>query len=327
MTDIELTMRDIYLARARIASIARKTPLVSSPALSELTGSEITLKLECLQETGSFKPRGAANKILSLEPGAQQRGVVTMSSGNHGRALAYVARRLGLRAVVCLYETVPANKRDATRKLGAEVVVKGSTYEEAMEEAYRLVEKEGLEMIHPYDDPVVIAGQGTIGLELLEEFPDLDTVVVPLSGGGLLGGIAFVLKSADPKIHVVGVMMERGPAMIESLRAGRLVEIVEEPTLADALAGGIIPNTYTFELLQKTVDETVLVSEQEIAAAMAFALERHHLVVEGSGAVGIAALMSRKLQHLGKRVAVVISGANIDMAILMRVVQDHLDGR
>jgi threonine dehydratase len=327
MTDIELTMRDIYLARARIASIARKTPLVSSPALSELTGSEITLKLECLQETGSFKPGGAANKILSLEPGAQQRGVVTMSSGNHGRALAYVARRLGLRAVVCLYETVPANKRDATRKLGAEVVVKGSTYEEAMEEAYRLVEKEGLEMIHPYDDPVVIAGQGTIGLELLEEFPDLDTVVVPLSGGGLLGGIAFVLKSADPKIHVVGVMMERGPAMIESLRAGRLVEIVEEPTLADALAGGIIPNTYTFELLQKTVDETVLVSEQEIAAAMAFALERHHLVVEGSGAVGIAALMSRKLQHLGKRVAVVISGANIDMAILMRVVQDHLDGR
>jgi len=327
MTDIELTMRDIYSARARIAPLAHKTPLISSPALSELTGSEITLKLECLQETGSFKPRGAANKILSLEPGAQQRGVVTMSSGNHGRALAYVAHRLGLRAVVCLYETVPANKRDATRKLGAEVVVKGSTYEEAMEEAYRLVEKEGLEMIHPYDDPVVIAGQGTIGLELLEEFPDLDTVVVPLSGGGLLGGIAFVLKSADPKIHVVGVMMERGPAMVESLRAGRLVEIVEEPTLADALAGGIIPNTYTFELLQKTVDETVLVSEQEIAAAMAFALERHHLVVEGSGAVGIAALMSRKLQHLGKRVAVVISGANVDMAILMRVVQDHLDCR
>jgi len=327
MTDIDLTMRDIYSARARIASITHKTPLVSSPALSELTGSEITLKLECLQETGSFKPRGAANKILSLDPGARQRGVVAMSSGNHGRALAYVAHRLGLRAVVCLYEKVPANKRDATRKLGAEVVVKGSIYEEAMEEAYRLVEKEGLEMIHPYDDPVVIAGQGTIGLELLEEFPDLDTVVVPLSGGGLLGGIAFALKSADPKIHVVGVMMERGPAMVESLRAGRLVEIVEEPTLADALAGGIIPNQYTFELLQKTVDETVLVSEQEIAAAMAFALERHHLVVEGGGAVGIAALRAGKLQHLGKHVAVVISGANVDMSLLLRIVHDHLDGR
>jgi threonine dehydratase len=326
MTDLDLTMRDIYSARARIAPIALKTPLVSSPVLSELTGSEVTLKLECLQETGSFKPRGAANKILSLDSKARQRGVVTVSSGNHGRALAYVARRLGLRAVVCLYEKVPANKRDATRKLGAEVVIRGRTYEEATEEAYRLVEKEGLEMIHPYDDPVVIAGQGTIGLELLEEFPDLDTVVVPLSGGGLLGGIAFALKSADPKIHVVGVMMERGPAMVESLRAGRLVDIVEEPTLADALAGGIIPNQYTFELVQKTIDETVLVSEQEIGDAMAFALERHHLVVEGGGAVGIAALRAGKLQRMGKRVAVVISGANVDMSLLLQVVQDHLDG-
>ena len=327
MTDIDLTMRDIYSARARIAPIARKTPLVSSPALTELTGSEITLKLENLQETGSFKPRGAANKLLSLNPGARQRGVITVSSGNHGRALAFVAHRLGLRAVVCLSDTVPANKRDAIQKLGAEVVIRGSTYDEAAEEAYRLVEKEGLEMIHPYDDPVIIAGQGTIGLELLEEFPDLDTIVVPLSGGGLLGGIAFALKSADPGIHVVGVMMERGPAMVESLRAGRVVDIVEEPTLADALAGGIKPNKYTFELIQKTVDETVLVSEQEIAAAMAFALERHHLVVEGGGAVGIAALRAGKVHHLGERVAVVISGANVDMPLLLRVAQDHLGDR
>jgi threonine dehydratase len=324
VTDIDLTMRDVYAARARIAPIARRTPLVSSQALSELTGSEVTLKLECLQETGSFKPRGATNKLLSLDSGAQQRGVITVSSGNHGRALAYVARRLGLRAVVCLPDTVPANKRDAIQKLGAELVIQGSTYDEAVKEAYSLLEKEGLEMIHPYDDPVVIAGQGTIGLELLDDFPDLDTVVIPLSGGGLLGGIAFVLKSADPGIHVVGVMMERGPAMVESLRAGQLVDIVEEPTLADALAGGIIPNIYTFELVQKTIDETVLVSEEEIAAAMAFALQHHHLVVEGAGAVGIAALRAGKLKHLGKRVAVVISGANVDMAILLRAVQDHL---
>jgi threonine dehydratase len=155
----------------------------------------------------------------------------------------------------------------------------------------------------------------------------LDTVVIPLSGGGLLGGIAFALKSADPKIHVIGVMMERGPAMVESLRAGRIVDIVEEPTLADALAGNLPPNQYTLKLVQKTVDETVLVSEEEIAAAMAFALKRHHLVVEGSGAVGIAALRSGKIQHLGKHVAVVISGANVDMPLLLRVVQDHLGGR
>jgi len=326
MSDIDLRMRDIYTARMRIAPIARKTPLVPSPELSELTGSEVTLKLECLQETGSFKTRGAANKVLTLEPGVRKRGVVTVSSGNHGRALAYVAHRLKLRAVVCLYDTVPDNKRDAARKLGADVVVKGSTYEEANEEAYRLADKEGLTMIHPYDDPDIIAGQGTIGLELLEEFPDLDTVVVPLSGGGLLGGVAFALKSADPKIHVVGVMMERGPTMVESLRAGRIVDIVVEPTLADALAGRLPPNQYTFELVQKTIDETVLVSEEEIAAAMAFALERHHLVVEGSGAVGIAALRAGKIQHLGKHVAVVISGANIDMPLLLRVVQGHLDG-
>jgi threonine dehydratase len=154
----------------------------------------------------------------------------------------------------------------------------------------------------------------------------LDTVVIPLSGGGLLGGIAFALKSADPKIHVVGVMMERGPAMVESLRAGRLVDIVEEPTLADALAGGIIPNKYTFKLVQKTIDETVLVSEEEIGAAMAFALEHHHLVVEGGGAVGLAAVRSGKIQRMGKRVAVVISGANVDMPLLLQVVQDHLEG-
>ncbi len=325
MTDINLTMRDIYSARARIAPIARKTPLISSPELSESTGSEIALKLECLQETGSFKPRGAANKLLSLDPGVRRRGVITVSSGNHGRAVAYVAHRLGLRAVVCIPETVPANKRDGIRKLGAEVVVKGGTYDEANKEVYRLVEKEGLEMIHPYDDPVVVAGQGTIGLELLEEFPDLDTVVVPLSGGGLLGGIAFALKSADPGIHVVGVMMERGPAMVESLRAGRIVDIVEEPTLADALAGGIRPNQYTFGLIQKTVDETVLVSEQEIAAAMAFALERHHLVVEGGGAVGIAALRAGKIRNLGNRVAVVVSGGNVDMPLLLRIAREHLD--
>ncbi len=325
MTDIDMTLRDIYSARARIASIARKTPLISSPALSELTGSDIILKLECLQETGSFKPRGAANKLLSLDPRKLQQGVIAVSSGNHGRALAYVARRLGLRAVVCIPETVPTNKREAIQKLGAEIVVKGAVYEEAVKEADRLMDQEGLEMIHPYDDPVVIAGQGTIGLELLEEFPDLDTVVVPLSGGGLLGGIAFALKSADPKIHVVGVMMERGPAMVESLRAGRLVDIVEEPTLADALAGGIIPNKYTFELIQKIVDETVLVSEQEIAAAMAFALKNHHLVVEGGGAVGIAALRTGKIRHLGKRVAVVVSGGNVDMPLLLRIAQEHLE--
>jgi len=327
MIDFALTLRDLYLAQARIAPLVRKIPLVSSPALAKLSGSEITLKLENLQETGSFKPRGAANKILSLNPEVRERGIITVSSGNHGRAVAYVAHRLGLRALVFLADNVPANKLNAIQKLGAEVIVQGKTYEEASEEAYRLMAKEGLEMIHPYNDPAVIAGQGTIGLELLDEFPALDTVIVPLSGGGLLGGIAFALKSADPGIHVVGVSMERGPAMVESLRAGRVVEIVEEPTLADALAGNIHPCDYTFPLVQKTIDETVLVSEEEIASAMNFALEEHHLVVEGGGAVALAALISGKVKHLGKHVAVVVSGGNVDMSVLLKVAREHPSGR
>jgi len=327
MIDFVLTLRDLYVAQARIAPLVRKTPLVSSPALAKLSRSEITLKLENLQETGSFKPRGAANKLLSLNPEARKRGVITVSSGNHGRAVAYVAHRLGLRALVFLAGNVPANKRDAIQKLGAQVIVRGRTYEEASKEAYRLVEKEGLEMIHPYNDPVVIAGQGTIGLELLEEFSYLDTVVIPLSGGGLLGGIALALKSADPGIHVVGVSMEQGPAMVESLRAGRVVEVEETPSLADALAGNIHPCDYTFPLVQKTIDETVLVSEEEIASAMNFALEEHHLVVEGGGAVGLAALISGKVKNLGKHVAVVISGGNVDMSVLLEVAREHPNGR
>ena len=178
-------------------------------------------------------------------------------------------------------------------------------------------------MVHPFDDPFIIAGQGTIGLELLEDLPEIDTVIVPLSGGGLLGGIALALKSVHAGIRTIGVSMERGPAMVESLRAGKVVEIVEEPTLADALAGGIGPNVYTFNIIQKFVDDTVLVSEEEIAGAMAFALERHHLVVEGGGAVGIAALLYGKVENLGQNVAVVISGSNVDIPVLLKVVQNH----
>jgi len=323
MINADITLRDIYQARGRIAPIARRTPLVSSPSLAERAGQPVFLKLENLQETGSFKIRGAANKLSSLPEEARSRGVITVSSGNHGRALAYVARRFGVRAVVCLSEAVPENKREGIRRLGGEVVVQGSTYDEAAEHALRLQEERGLEMVFAFDDPWIIAGQGTIGLELLEELPDIRAAVVPLSGGGLLGGIALALKSADPGIRVIGVSMERGPAMVESLRAGRVVDIVEEPTLADALAGGISPNRYAFGIVSRTIDEAILVSEEEIAEAMAFALERHHLVVEGGGAVGMAALLSGKLRGLGGPTAVVVSGGNVDLSTLLWIA----DGR
>ena len=323
MPSSDVTMRDIYLARQRIASIAKRTPLIHSPWLTERVGDSVYLKLESLQETGSFKIRGASNKLLNLAQDARERGVITVSSGNHGRALSYVARQLGVRAVVCLSEAVPQGKREAIQRLGAETIVHGRTYDEAMEHASRLQEERGLVMIHPFDDPFVIAGQGTIGLELLEDLPEIDTVVVPLSGGGLLGGIGLALKSAHAEIRVIGVSMERGPAMVESLRAGKVVDIVEEPTIADALAGGISPNTYTFNMIQKYVDDTILVSEEEIAGAMAFALEKHHLVVEGGGAVGIAALLYGKVECPGQHTAVVISGGNVDLPLLLKVARDH----
>ena len=316
-----LTLRDIYLARQRIGPVVHRTHLIESPWLTQATGRQVSLKLENHQVTGSFKIRGATNKILSLSKAERERGVITVSSGNHGRAVAYVARRVGARAVICLPETVPEIKRQAIRSLGAETVVRGKDFDEALAYAGQLQAEQGLTPVSAFDDPCVIAGQGTIGLELLEDLPEIDTVVVPLSGGGLLAGIALALKTADPAIRTVGVSQERGPAMVESLKAGRVVPVVEEPTLADALAGGLNPdNAYTLPMTQQYVDDTVLVSEEEIAAGMAFAFKQHHLVVEGGGAVGLAALLHGKIDGLGEQVAVVVSGGNVNPALLMELV-------
>ena len=318
-----VTVQDIYLARRRIASIARRTPLVYSPVLAERAGASVYLKLENWQETGSFKMRGAANKMLSLTPEEKERGVIAVSTGNHGRAVACVAGQLGMRAVVCISERVPANKVEAMRRLGAEVVVGGQTYDEAEAYSVHLQEERGLTRIHPFDDLLVVAGQGTIGLELLEDLPEIDAVVVPLSGGGLIAGIALALKAANPATRVIGVSMERAPVMVHSLRVGRPIEMAEEQTLADALAGGIgLDNRYTFPLVQRLVDEVVLVSEEEIAGAMAFALAEHHMVVEGGGAVGIAAVLHGKVGRVGRHVAVVVSGGNVNLPVLLEVAQN-----
>ncbi|MGB5844057.1 MAG: hydroxyectoine utilization dehydratase EutB [Anaerolineales bacterium] len=315
-------LADIYQANKRIRETVQRTPLIKSAWLSDFTGREIYLKLECLQVTGSFKIRGATNKILSLSEDERNRGVMAVSSGNHGRAVAYVARQYGLPAVICVSETVPENKVTAIQDLGAEVMVTGKTYDEATETALQVQQDRGLTMIHPFDDPDVIAGQGTIGLEIMNQLPDVETVIVPLSGGGLLGGIALALKSIHPGIETIGVSMDKGAAMIDSLKAGRVVEILEEPSLADALIGGLGPeNRYTFKINQKYVDRTLLVSEHEIAAGMTFALDNEHLVVEGGGAVGIAALLAEKVTDLGGKVALVISGSNVKMSTLIGCAQ------
>jgi threonine dehydratase len=320
----DVTLRDIYLARRRIAPLARRTPLVPSPLLSELVGAPVHLKLETLQETGSFKIRGAANNVLSLSNEQKARGVMTISTGNHGRAVSYVARREGVRPLICIPEGTPSNKVEGIKALGGEVVVCGKTYDEAEDEAFRMERENGLTMINPYDDPLTIAGQGTLGLELLEDLPEIDTALVPVGGGGLISGIALALKCASRAIRVVGVSMERAPVMYHSLQAGSPIRMEQEESLADALVGGIgLENRYSFRMVQELVDDFVLVSEEEIAEAMAFALERHHLVVEGAGAVGIAALLHEKVKDLGQHVAVVVSGGNVDLPLLMRVAQNH----
>lgn len=322
MPPIEL--RDLYVARDAIRAYARRTPLVRSAFLSSQTEGEVYLKLENMQETGAFKVRGAANRILQMSHDERERGVIALSTGNHGRALAWVGKQLGVRVVICVPESVLTHKVAAMRALGAEVRVSGADQDSAEVEALAMAEREQMTWVSPFDDPWVIAGQGTIGLEILEDLPQVDIVLAPLSGGGLLGGIALAVKNASHRIHTIGVAMERGPAMVASLAAGKPVQLPEEPTLADSLVGGIgLNNRYTFELIRCFVDETVLVSEAEIAHAMVYALKHEKLVAEGGGIVALAALLANKVDVAGKIVACVVSGGNVDMNVLTNLMADE----
>ena len=309
MSDLP-TLEDSRRAAQAIAGIAMRTPLVTSAL-----GDNVLLKLETLQPIGAFKLRGAAYALSRLDQGQQSRGVVCASTGNHGRAVAYAAQRQGIHATVCLSKLVPDVKVKAIEALGAEVRRCGATQEDAEAEVRRLVAEEGYIDIPPFDHPHVIAGQGTIGLELLEERPDLETLVVPMSGGGLIAGIAMAAKALKPSIRVVGVTMDRGAAMAESLRAGKLVDVEELPTLADSLGGGIAGNRYTFRMCRELVDESVLVSEQDIYRAMAALLLHDGVVAEGGAAVGYAALLMGKIVA-GGPAAIVISGRNVDISRL-----------
>ncbi|MGI9305167.1 MAG: hydroxyectoine utilization dehydratase EutB [Gammaproteobacteria bacterium] len=315
-----VSVEDIRRARSALDGLVTRTPLIPSQSLSQRTGSEVSLKLETLQATGAFKLRGATNRLVNLSSAARRRGVACCSTGNHGRGLAYAARQLGVSATICMSKLVPTNKVAAIEALGATVVITGDSQDEAQLEVERLVEEKGVIDVSPFDDPHIIAGQGTIGLELLEDLPDADTVLVPLSGGGLISGIALALKAASAHIRVIGVSMERGAAMYESQRAGRPVAVTEEATLADCLGGGIgIENRHTFEMVRALVDDFVLLTEDEIAAGMRHALLGERLVVEGGGAVGMAAVLADKVQTLGQKVAIVVSGNNVDMQKLLRI--------
>lgn len=314
-----VTLAEIEAARQALAGTIRPTPVNPSPSLSERAGVPVHLKLEHLQVTGSFKLRGATNAVLSLSDAEKARGVVGVSTGNHGRGLAYAAKAAGVRCIICMSQLVPQAKIGGIRAQGAEVRIVGRSQDEAQQEVDRLV-ADGMTMIPPFDDRRIIAGQGTLALDLLEQVEDAATILVPLSGGGLISGVAAAAKALRPGIRVIGISMQRGAAMHDCLKAGKPVTVEELPTLADSLGGGIgLDNRLTFAMTRALVDDVVLVSEAEIAAGIRHIYWEERQVVEGSGAVGIAALLTGRIASAGPVVAV-LSGGNIDMGQHHRIV-------
>lgn len=315
-----LQLADVFRARRTLGGRVRRTPIVASPSLGERTGTAVHLKLEHLQVTGSFKVRGATVAVLNLDTEERERGVVGVSTGNHGRGLAHAAREAGVRCVICMSSLVPANKVEAIRALGAEVRIVGRSQDEAQDEVDRLIREDGMVMVPPFDHPDVIAGQGTLGLEIVEDLPEVATVLVPLSGGGLISGVALAVKTCRPAARLIGVTMRQGAAMYESQRAGRPVRVEEMPSLADSLGGGIgDDNRHTWTMVRDLVDDMVLVDEAQIAAAVRHAYREERQVVEGGGAVGIAALLDGMMTGPGPTV-VVVSGGNIDMDLHRRLI-------
>ncbi|MBI4543722.1 MAG: threonine ammonia-lyase [Gemmatimonadetes bacterium] len=324
-----LSIAEIRAARERTREGVLFTPCPPALALADLIPARLHLKLENLQRTGSFKDRGALNRLLQLSAEERRRGVVTASAGNHAQALAYHCGRLGIPATVVMPEHSPMIKVSNTQRYGAEVILVGATISDGLAEARRLEAEQGRVLVHAFDDERVIAGQGTIALELLEQVPDLTVAVVPIGGGGLIAGIAFALKHTNPEIRVIGVEAEAAASALASRRAGRLVQIETAQTIADGIATKSI-GELTFPLLQKYVDDIVAVGEEEIAGAVHLLLERQKVVAEGAGAVPLAALIGRKIPLLGHDVvAAVVSGGNIDVTMVERIIDRGLlgDGR
>ena len=323
-----VTLTTIQAARARIGEAIYFSPCQLSSDLSELTGLPLHLKLENLQRTGSFKERGALNKLLTLSQAERERGVVTASAGNHAQGVAFHAAALGIRAQIVMPLATPQIKVAATRGFGADVVLHGSNYDEACEEALRRCLEEGRTFIHPFDDAEIINGQGTIGLELLEQVPDLEAVVVPIGGGGLISGVACALKETNPRIRVIGVEPEKLPSMLRAREAGAPVTLNAEATVADGIAVRRAGDL-TLPLVSRYVDEIVTVDDEEIASAILMLLEHEKTLAEGAGAAALAALLQSKTNLRQRRTVVLVSGGNIDVTLLAKIIERGLvkDGR
>ncbi len=323
-----IDLSDIQAALARIRADIRVSPCPHSEAFSGLTGNSIFLKLDNQQRTGAFKERGALNKLLTLNPEERAGGVIAASAGNHAQGVAYHAGRHGVRAVIVMPLPTPLTKVSATRAYGAEIILHGANYDEAFEKAAALSQQEHLTLIHAFNDDAVIAGQGTLGLEILEQHPDIEVIVVPIGGGGLIGGIACAVKETNPAVKIFGVQPARIASMKAAVAEGRPVTLEAAKTIADGIAVRRAGER-TLPLVQKYVDGIVTVEEEEIANAILLLLEREKTLAEGAGAAAIAAVLNRKLPLTGKRVAVLVCGGNIDVTLLSRIIERGLvkDGR
>ena len=323
-----VTLASIEAARERIGDAIHLSPCQLSHHLSERIGLPVYLKLENLQRTGSFKERGALNKLLTLTAEERSRGVIAASAGNHAQGVAFHATKLGIRSQIVMPQATPLVKVVSTRGFGAEVILHGANYDEACEEALARCTQQGLTFIHPFDDPVVIAGQGTIGLELLEQVPDLEAVVVPIGGGGLISGIACALKERNPKIRVIGVEPEKLPSMLRAREAGIPITIAPQATIADGIAVRRAGDV-TLPLVSRYVDEIVTVDDEEIASAILMLLEQEKTLAEGAGAAALAALLQAKTNLRHRKTAVMVCGGNIDVTLLAKIIERGLvkDGR
>jgi len=327
-SNLSIQLADVLAARERLHDAIYYSPCPHSVMLSALTGQQVYLKLENLQMTGSFKERGALNRIAMLTPEQATRGVIAASAGNHAQGVAYHATKRGIRAVIVMPLTTPLVKVTATRDFGAEVLLHGANYDESFVEATRLCADQELTFIHPFDDAAVMAGQGTIGLELLEQVPQLDAVVVPIGGGGLISGIACAIKESRPEVRIVGVQTSRLPSMGAAVEAHHPVTIDPATTIADGIAVRRAGDL-TLPVVEHYVDEIVTVDEDEIASAILMLLEREKTLAEGAGAVALAALLQHRTSLHGAHTAVLVCGGNIDVTLLSRIIERGMvqDGR
>ncbi|AEH47740.1 threonine ammonia-lyase [Parageobacillus thermoglucosidasius] len=318
-----LTLSDVLEAREKMKKVVHQTPLEYSQTFTNLSGNEVYMKLENLQKTGSFKVRGSFNKIMTLSEAERKRGVIAASAGNHAQGVAYSSGMIGIPCTIVMPKGAPLSKVEATKGYGAEVILHGDVFDDSLEYALELQRQRGMTFVHPFDDLAVMAGQGTIGLEIIEQFPEADVVICPVGGGGLLAGVAFTLKQLKPSIEVYGVESSACPGMTAALRHKKPVVIASSDTIADGIAVKK-PGNITYQYIEKYVDGVVCVEEAEISRTMLYLLERNKLLVEGSAACPLAALLYQKLPFTEKKVVAILSGGNVDVTLISRIIERGL---